>query len=51
MQGNKLGTNYLFELCIQGNKTLYTSLTDDEDNEFPIVSVVFKGEYLTLNEK
>ena len=33
--------------CIEGNQTLIMSMIDDENNHFPIGSMVVKGEYLT----
>ena len=33
--------------CIEGKKTLIISMTDDENNHFPIGSMVVKVEYLT----
>ena len=32
---------------IEGKQTLIMSMTDDENNHFPIGSMVVKGEYLT----
>jgi len=45
------GVDYWLARCIQGKKTLYASLIDDEGIEFPIGSMVVKGEYLTLDGK
>ena len=33
--------------CIEGKQTLIMSMNDDENNHFPIGSMVVKGEYLT----
>ena len=41
------GGDYWLAHSIEGNKTLIMSMTDDENNHFPIVSMVVKGEYLT----
>ena len=45
---NEWGTNYWLSRCIQGKKTLNEYLTDCEGIEFPIVSMVVNGEYITL---
>ena len=41
------GGDYWLERCIEGKKTLNMSMFDDENNHFPIGSMVVKGEYLT----
>ena len=41
------GRDYWLVRCIEGKKTLIMSMTDDENNHFPIGSMVVKGEYLT----
>ena len=41
------GGDYWLAHCIEGKKTLIMSMTDDENNHFPIGSMVVKGEYLT----
>ena len=33
--------------CIDGKKILNIAITDDENNQFPVGSMVVKGEYLT----
>ena len=39
--------DYYLARCIEGKKTLIVSMTDDDNNHFPIGSMVVKGEYLT----
>ena len=41
------GGDYWLACCIEGKKTFNMSMTDDENNHFPIKSMVVKGEYLT----
>ena len=41
------GGDYWLARCIEGKKTLNISITDDENNHFPVGSMVVKGEYLT----
>ena len=41
------GGDYRLERCIEGKKTLIMSMANDENNHFPIGSMVVKGEYLT----
>ena len=48
---NEWGTDYWLARCIEGKQTIITSLTDSEGIEFPIGSMVVKGEYLTLDGK
>ena len=43
--------DYWLAQCIRGKKILNRSLIDDEENEFPIGSMVVYGEYLTLDGK
>ena len=47
LKDSKWGCDYWLARCIYGNKTLIMSMTDDENNHFPIGSMVVKGEYLT----
>ena len=44
---NEYGGDYLLELHLEGKKTLNISITNDENNHFPVGSMVVKGEYLT----
>ena len=39
--------DYWLACCIEGKQTLIMSMTDVENNHFPIGSMVVKGEYLT----
>ena len=39
--------DYWLARCIEGKQTLIMSMIDDENNHFPIGSMVVKGEYLT----
>ena len=41
------GGDYWLAQCIEGKQTLNMSMTDDENNHFPIGSMVVNGEYLT----
>jgi len=41
------GGDYWLARCIEGKQTLIMSMTNDENNHFPIRSMVVKGEYLT----
>ena len=41
------GGDYQLAFCIEGKQTLIMSMTDDENNHFPIGSMVVKSEYLT----
>ena len=41
------GGDYWLAHCIEGKQTLIMSMTNDENNHFPIGSMVVKGEYLT----
>ncbi len=41
------GGDYWLARCIEENKTLNMSMTDNEKNHFPINCMVVKGEYLT----
>ena len=41
------GGDYWLVCCIEGKKTLIMSMADDENNHFPICSMVVNGEYLT----
>ena len=43
--------DYWLTRCIRGKQILNGSLIDDEGNEFPIISMVVEGEYLTLDGK
>ena len=51
LKDNEWGTYYWLARFIKGKQTLIASLTDDEGIEFPIGSMVVKGEYLTLDGK
>ena len=42
------GGDYWLAHCIEGKKTLIMSMTDDENNHFPIGSMVVKGESLHM---
>ena len=44
------GGDYWLAHCIEGKQTLIMSMTDDENNHFPIRSIVVKGEYLTQDD-
>ena len=44
---NEWGGDYRLACCIDGNKILNIAITDDENNQFPIRSMVVKVEYLT----
>jgi hypothetical protein len=48
---NEWGTDYWLARCLEGKKTLMRSVTDSEGIEFPIGSMVIKGEYLTQDER
>ena len=50
-KGNKWGTNYWLAHSLEGKKTLNFSLTEIEGIDFPIGSMVTKGEYFTLDER
>ena len=41
------GGDYWLVCCIEGKKTLIMSMSDDENNHFPIGSMDVKDEYLT----
>ena len=47
-KNNSWGSEYWLACCLDGKKTLLEPVIDDKDNEFPIGSMVIKGEYLTL---
>ena len=47
-KNNAWGSDYWLERCLDGKQTLLEPVIDDEDNEFPVGSMVIKGEYLTL---
>jgi hypothetical protein len=47
--GNEWGTDYWMKHCLEGKHTLMRSVTY-EGIEFPIGSMVIKGEYLTQDE-
>ena len=44
---NEWNTDYWLVHCLDGKQTLIVSLRDSEGNDFPIGSMVIKGEYLT----
>jgi len=44
---NEWHTDYWLARCLDGKQTLIVSLSDSEGNDFPIGSMVIKGEYLT----
>ena len=44
---NAWHTNYWLTHCLDGKQTLIVSLSNSEGNDFPIGSMVIKGEYLT----
>lgn len=44
---NEWGGDYWLARCIEGKETLNATITDDENNQFPVGSMVVKGEYLT----
>ena len=47
-KNNAWGSDYWLARCLDGKQTLLEPVIDDEDNEFPVGSMVIKGEYLTL---
>ena len=47
LRNNEWDTNYWMARCLDGKHTLIASLSDSEGNDFPIGSMVIKGEYLT----
>jgi hypothetical protein len=47
---NQWGTDYWLERCLERNQTLMQLVTNCEGIEFPIGSMVIKGEYLTQDE-
>ena len=47
-RNNAWGLDYWLACCLDGKKNLLEPVIDDENNEFPIGSMVVKGEYLTL---
>ena len=48
-KNNAWGSDYWLAHCLDGKQTLLEPVIDDEDNEFPVGSMVIKGEYLTLD--
>jgi hypothetical protein len=48
-KNNAWGFDYWLEHFLDGNQTLLKLVTDDENNEFMIGSMVIKCEYLTLD--
>lgn len=47
LKDNEWGGDYWLARCIYGKQTLNIAITDDENNQFPVGSMVAKGEYLT----
>ena len=47
LRRNEWRTHYWMAHCLDGKQTLIVSLSDSEGNDFPIGSMVIKGEYLT----
>ena len=47
-KNNARGSNYWLTRFLDGKQTLLEPVIDDEDNKFPVGSMVIKGEYLTL---
>ena len=47
-KNNAWGPDYWLAHCLDEKQTLLEPVIDDEDNEFPVGSMVIKGEYLTL---
>ena len=47
-KNNEWGFDYWLACCLEGEQTILKPVTDDENIEFPIGSMVIKGEYLTL---
>ena len=47
-KNNAWGSDYWLAHYLDGKQTLLEPVIDDEDNEFPVGSMVIKGEYLTL---
>ena len=45
---NEWGSEYWLERSLEGKQTILEPITYDENIEFPIGSMVIKGEYLTL---
>ena len=50
-RGNEQGTDYWMTCLLQEKKTLMRLVTDFEGIEFPIGSMVIKGEYLTQDKR
>ena len=46
LRGNEWHNDYWLTCCLDGKQTLIVSLSDSEGNDFPIGSMVIKGEYL-----
>ena len=47
-KNNAWGSDYWLVHCLDGKQNLLEPVIYDEDNEFPVGSMVIKGEYLTL---
>ena len=47
-KNNEWGSDYWLARCLEGKQIILEPVTDDENIEFPIGSMVIKGEYLTL---
>ena len=47
-KNNEWGFDYWLARCLEGKQTILKPVTDDEYIEFPIGSMVIKGENLTL---
>jgi hypothetical protein len=48
---NEWGSDYWLECFLEGRKTLMLSVKKFEGIEFPIGSMLIKGEYLTQDER
>ena len=47
-KNHEWGSDYSLAHCLEGKQTILKLVTDDKNIEFPIGSMVIKGEYLTL---
>ena len=47
-KNNAWGSDYWLARCLDGKQIILEPVIDDEDNEFPVGSMVIKGEYLLL---